>query len=236
MSKIWISLFFVASMLAGFFAWNNYTSSKEKAPSFKETIKNEIEKVSHSFTDSRDGKKYRTVTIGTQTWMAENLNFDYGKYGTARCFCFNDMESNCEKYGRLYNLAAVTDSAGFLFDGNICPKGWHLPSWREWETLFSYVGKDGSGIKLKSKSGWMNSGNGTDEFGFTILPGGNRIDRKYGGEGGRSTFWMAVGEIKRSAFYGPDYHVVHVRSSADDIGFVPSGNDNGSYYVRCLKD
>lgn len=233
MLKIWFVIFIVVSFFGGFCIWNLNPSSKENETSFVETSKSEVREISRGITDLRDGKKYKTVAVGTQVWMAENLNYDYGKYWTARSFCYADKESNCSKYGRLYNYAAVMDSAGLLENRNICPSGWHLPSKQEWETLFAYVGNSGAGIKLKSKNGWMNSGNGTDEYGFSILPGGNRIRRKYGGEGDRTTFWMSVEKFYRSAYFDPNFQVVHVQSSENSIAIMVG---NGAFYVRCVKD
>src|SRR5215469_10890371 len=85
-----------------------------------------------SFTDSRDSKTYRTVVIGTQTWMAENLN-----YNATGSKCYNDSTQYCDLYGRLYDwttaMAGVSSSSanpsGVL---GICPVGWHLPSDAEW--------------------------------------------------------------------------------------------------------
>ena len=101
--------------------------------------------------DSRDGKTYKTVTIGEQTWMAENLNYEYNE-GTAKSYCYSNMTSNCDKYGRLYNWSAAMDSAALFSDaskgyGNgmtwnpegkirgVCPEGWHLPDRNEWIEL-----------------------------------------------------------------------------------------------------
>ena len=144
-------------------------------------------------TDSRDGRTYKTVTIGAQTWMAENLNYE-----TASSYCYGDSPANCTKYGRLYTWAAAMDSAGTWSSNGkgcgykktcsptypvrgVCPEGWHLPSKNEWETLFAAVGgKLVAGSKLKSTSGWYKNGNGTDDFGFSALPAGYRyyIGRK----------------------------------------------------------
>ncbi len=112
-----------------------------------------------SFIDSRDGKNYKTVKIGEQVWMAENLNYD-----ASASKCYDHEPVNCEKYGRLYNWETAIAA---------CPKGWHLPSKSEWEELDKTVGGiEVAGKTLKAKSGWYNNGNGTDEFGFSALPGG----------------------------------------------------------------
>ena len=120
-----------------------------------------------SMTDSRDGQTYKTVTIGSQTWMAGNLNF-----GAMFSSCYESEVSNCDKYGRLYTWAVAMDSAGkWSANGSgcsynllcsptgvvrgVCPEGWHLPTGTEWATLFTEVGgSDLAGKMLKSKSGW----------------------------------------------------------------------------------
>jgi len=125
-----------------------------------------------SFTDTRDDKTYKTIKIGNQTWIAQNLNYDVG--GSK---CYGNDESNCQKYGRLYNWFAAVKA---------CPSGWHLPSNSEWDILYRSVdGTSGTespyksetaGKYLKAKSGWNSfegySGNGTDNYGFAALPGG----------------------------------------------------------------
>jgi uncharacterized protein (TIGR02145 family)/uncharacterized repeat protein (TIGR02543 family) len=117
-----------------------------------------------AFTDSRDGKKYKTVTIGSQTWMGENLNHE-----TVNSKCHDNNASNCTKYGRLYTWSAALTA---------CPAGWHLPDTAEWNLLIYPVGVNDVGealaaaTKLKATSGWKNDGNGTDDYGFSALPGG----------------------------------------------------------------
>ena len=126
--------------------------------------------MANTLTDLRDGQTYNTITIGTQTWMAENLNyaytgvpFDNGYYTSdSTSWCYGDDPANCAKYGRLYTWAAAMDSVGTWSTSGkgcgydktcsvasagsvtlvrgICPKGWHLPSHDEWEALFTAVG------------------------------------------------------------------------------------------------
>ncbi len=111
------------------------------------------------------GQTYRTVKIGTQTWFAENLNYNPG---TGTSSCYNGQASYCETYGRLYDWSTAK---------TVCPTGWHLPNQAEWEALLSYV-QSTSGCtncdaaKLKATSGWNSNRNGTDEYGFSALPGG----------------------------------------------------------------
>jgi len=126
------------------------------------------------FCDPRDGRLYVYVEIGGQTWMAENLNYSVFKGSK----CYNDATSNCKKYGRLYDRATAMRA---------CPDGWHTPSDAEWNELLNHIDdttateipyySKTAGKKLKAGSGWSpnfegNSGNGTDDFGFSALPGG----------------------------------------------------------------
>ena len=118
-----------------------------------------------SMTDPRDGQVYKTVKIGNQTWMAENLNFK-----TAGGSCFHGRTTNCLRYGRLYPWYSAMEA---------CPEGWHLPDSTEWNALFAAVGGiESAGKSLKFTEGWRNGGNGTDEFGFSALPVGFRYGSK----------------------------------------------------------
>ena len=137
-----------------------------------------------SFTDKRDGKTYRTVKIGGQTWMAENLN-----YKTGNSVCYDNKESNCRKYGRLYDWNTAMKA---------CPAGWHLPSDEEWEALTDFVGgEETAGTKLKSKTGWYTMDKGykaaTDDYGFSALPGGLGLsDGSFYNAGSYGNWWSAT--------------------------------------------
>ena len=199
------------------------------------------------FKDARDGQIYKSVKIGNQVWMAENLNYDYNE-GTAKSYCYNDEQESCAKYGRLYTWAAAMDSAGVFGDGGkgcgydvtcsakepvrgVCPESWHLPSDTEWKTLFTAVGgEDVAGTKLKSKSGWYNNGNGTDEYGFSVLPAGNRFDvGNYYNADYYAFFWSRTEHSSVNAYNWDFFYVdTYVRSQyySKEIGFS----------VRCLRD
>ncbi len=201
------------------------------------------------FVDARDSQEYLTVTIGEQTWMAENLNFEYNE-GTAQSYCYSDDPANCEMYGRLYTWSAAMDSAAvFSEDGKdcgygkrcsasgtvrgVCPEGWHLPSYEEWKTLDAYVAdkaSDGVGYALKSTSGWNNDGNGSDEFGFEALPAGSRH-----GVGNfldvfnTAYFWSSTEE---------DVNIAYARFLNYSITILQGyyTYKNAAYSVRCVKD
>jgi len=128
-----------------------------------------------SLIDTRDNKTYKITEIGRDTWMAENLNYQ-PKNG--KSWCYENKPANCKTYGRLYTFKAAEAA---------CPESWHLPSWDEWDYLAQVVGgvdstddngsrywAGGAGKRLKAKLGWKKEwgGNGTDDFGFSALPGG----------------------------------------------------------------
>jgi uncharacterized protein (TIGR02145 family) len=110
-----------------------------------------------TLADSRDGQTYKTVKIGDQVWMAENLNYENGN-----SMCYSDDSTKCGKSGRIYTWDAAKE---------VCPSGWHLPDTTEWVALFSAVGTRGmAGRNLKSTTGWADNGNGVDAYGFSVLP------------------------------------------------------------------
>jgi uncharacterized protein (TIGR02145 family) len=184
-----------------------------------------------SFTDSRDGKSYRIVTIGGKQWMAENLNYE-----TSNSWCYGGTASNCDKYGRLYTWNAAMGGASSSSKNpsgvqGACPSGWHLPSRQEWDQLMTSVGGSSTaGKKLKSQTGWYDNGNGTDDYGFSALPGGYRYtDGSFGAAGNYGSWWSATEydsgiAYRRFMYYDGDYVV--------DDGY---DKDIG-YSVRCLRD
>ena len=189
-----------------------------------------------TFTDSRDGQTYSAVTIGTQTWMAENLN--YNASGSA---CYNNAPDSCAKYGRLYNWATVMDGASSSESSpsgvqGVCPVGWHVPSDAEWETLVKYVDPNASGnydnnagTKLRSKSGWNNNGNGTDDYGFSALPGGGGYGGVFGSAGDYGNWLCATENAASLAWYR------YMSYYYDDVGRDSYGK-TFLFSLRCLRD
>ena len=209
-------------------------------------------------TDSRDGQTYKTVTIGTQTWMAENLNYAYTDVPYKRLdytsdstsWCYKDDANNCSKYGRLYTWAAAMDSVGTWSTNGmgcgynktcsptypvrgVCPEGWHLPTRAEFETLFTAVGgKSIAGQKLKSTTGWTAYSGiiNEDAFAFSALPAGNKDDiGNYNFEGYSALFWSSTENYSGNAYF------MYLNYSSDGAYLDYDYKFNGRS-VRCLKD
>ena len=113
----------------------------------------------------------------------------------------------------------------------VCPEGWHLPDTTEWSTLFTAVGGSSvAGTKLKSTSGWYNSGNGTDAFSFSALPAGNRNSNgNYSHEGDNAFFWSSTEFNSNRAYHMNLYY-------GYDGALLDYSNEGNGYSVRCLQD
>ena len=198
--------------------------------------------VCEDLLDSRDGQIYKTIVIGSQTWMAENLN-----YKTENSSCYDDVDSNCVKYGRLYTWAAAMDSAGAggsngkgcgygstcspsLSVQGVCPNGWHLPAYTEFETLFDAVGGQFmAGRMLKSTSGWNSNGNGTDFYAFSALPARYKNIKDGYLEGNYVCYWSSAEKSNYGAYY------MNLRYNDGRAYLVDVDKDFG-FSVRCVKD
>jgi uncharacterized protein (TIGR02145 family) len=163
------------------------------------------------FTDTRDSKSYTAIAIGSQTWMAENLNYDVPNNTTD--VCYDGIAGNCLKYGRLYNWSTAMSSASSSSLSpsgvqGVCPAGWHIPSDAEWTELAVYAGVmafvGGTATvatPLKSSTGWNSYSGvpaGTDEFGFAALPGGYGTSNGYFNDAGYSGSWWSATESRTS--------------------------------------
>ena len=147
-----------------------------------------------TFTDKRDGKVYKIVKIGSQVWFAENLNYD-----VKGSVCYDNKAENCAKYGRLYDWEMAVKA---------CPAGTHLPTNEEWTVLENSVrSRPTAGTKLKSSEGWNHNGNGTDDYGFSALPGGQvRYDGIFDGTGYFGYWWSATENEADYAWYRIIYY------------------------------
>lgn len=204
-----------------------------------------------------DGNVYQTVQIGNQVWMAENLKVtryrngdqipnvtgpsEWGNMSSGAYCSYDNDDSNVSIYGRLYNWHAVNDPR------RLAPTGWHVPSDAEWKTLEKYLGMSQTeadafgyrgtdeGNKLKSTSGWYwdivpQDGNGTNESGFSALPGGIRGYTDYFYYlGNEADYWTAT---ERSDNYAWFRSLTYQRS---DVYRVERGKQEG-FSIRCVKD
>ena len=199
-----------------------------------------------SLTDERDGQSYKTVKIGDQWWMAENLN-----YQAENSYCYNDSISNCEKFGRFYTWASAMDSAGiWTMDGygcgleryktcsptypvrGVCPSGWHIPSEKEFVTLMTSVGGSlNAGLMLKSVSGWKEYINrNLDKFAFSALPAGIMNDKGMSLRKGSDAYFWSSSENTPSHAIGMDLYCHN-----DESELLPYPKNNG-FSIRCVKD
>jgi uncharacterized protein (TIGR02145 family) len=189
-----------------------------------------------------DGNVYTTVTIGTQTWLVENLKTtkyndgtpipivpemsDWNNLSTTPGYCWhsNDESTNKNLYGALYNWFTVNSN-------KLCPIGWHVPSDSEWKSLSAFLGGEGvAGSKMKSTSGWAQSGNGSNESGFNALPGGYRgTGGNFEGLTEKSAWWSSTSASNDNAYYS-------------EISFGTGGIAHTDFFkrlglsVRCIKN
>lgn len=200
----------------------NESSSVSSSSSTKNSSSNsEKTEISYgNFTDERDNQVYKTIKIGNQVWMAENLN-----YKAENSYCYDDKDSYCDRYGRLY----VWNSAV-----NACPEGWHLPTKAEWKTLFDFVGGDDvAGEKLKSSDGSTNwYKKSSDAYGFSFLPNGGRYDM---GDDGGIAYYSAGYEGKMWSSTEEDPGTAFMFQFGDDnkLTWIADPSQN-AFGVRCL--
>ena len=210
---------------------------------------------SNTFTDARDGNVYKTVKIGNQVWMAENLKYLPSVFGPSEgsttapyyyvYYSYSGNSVNDAKvlsfyntYGVLYNwTAAMAGSASSSANPSrvqgVCPTGWHMPSDTEWTTLSTYLGDEEVGGKLKETftTHWVSPNTGaTNEIGFTALPGGCRnYNGSFYGIGGYGYWWCAA---ENDATYAWD------RSMSFNNSTIYRSYDRKEigFSVRCVRD
>jgi len=190
-----------------------------------------------------DGNIYKTVTIGSQIWMKENLRTTKYSNGDpipeitsgtewmnliSGAYCnYNNDPGFADTYGLLYNWHTVKDPK------NICPDGWHVPSDSEWTTLIDFLeGEDVAGGKLKEKgtAHWISPNTGaTDSYGFTALPSGYRLAGIFNQPGYYAVWWSSTEKNSTDAWI---FTVMNSKTrSYLEYAYKPDG-----FAVRCLKD
>jgi len=196
------------------------------------------------FTDNRDNQQYKTVKIGNQVWMAENLRAIrlndgtsipvisekniWSTLKTSACCWYDNSESIYNSiYGVLYNWHTVAT-------GKLCPKDWHVPSDSEWTTLVNYLGglELGGGIlKEMGELHWKSPNiDATNKFNFTALPGGARFRNGYFDFAGfLGSWWCSTEQSNDFAFYRAVYYNYGVLNKDFE-------NKNAGFSVRCIKD
>lgn len=195
-----------------------------------------------------DGKVYKTVIIGNQEWMAENLNVSHFRNGesipqvkddddwaflSAGAWCNYENDTKYGKtYGKLYNWYAVNDPRG------LAPEGWHIPSEAEWKELYEYLGgMNAAGGKLKAVTIWESPNTGaTNETGFNAYPVGSRNGNMRSGRGyfhGDNTsgyFWTSTED--KNQYSGI---ISYLYYNDSDLRFYSYVKSTG-FSVRCIKD
>ena len=194
-----------------------------------------------------DGNVYKTTTIGTQIWMSENLKTT--KYRNGELigttypasmdirstlspkyeWAYSGKESNSDIYGRLYTWYATTDNRG------ICPAGWHVPTDTEWSTLTTYLGGEVtaySKLKEADEIHWIKYDTGTNETGFTAIPGGIRNSRgPFDDLGSSSYWWSSTGSGSSEAWYrhmnntpGSFYRYLYLKRNGLSVRCIMNSN------------
>jgi uncharacterized protein (TIGR02145 family) len=172
------------------------------------------------YTDNRDGKTYKTVKIGEQLWMAENLAYKT----RGGCWAYDNNETNVAKYGFLYDFKTAL---------NVCPTGWHLPADAEWTTLTTFLGGEkiaGGKLKETGTNKWKSPNTGANnESGFTALGGGSYGNGSYKYIGYNGNWWSST-EISPTSAWGRRL------DNSTAIVYSLSADKQGGLSVRCLRD
>ena len=194
-----------------------------------------------SFTDARDNKVYNTVRIGTRCWMKENLNtgnmilagVDMSNNSVLEKYCYDDLPSNCDIYGGLYQWNEMMQYNTQPGTKGICPDNWHLPDDIEWNALLDHFGGAywaGGALKETGTTHWQDPNEGaTNSSGFTALPGGYRHfygyfdNLHFGGQ-----FWSSSYHTGTAGSCILEYSSGHATYSFP--------NEAQSFSVRCIRD
>ena len=199
------------------------------------------------FTDTRDGRAYRTVQVGSHCWMAQNMNLGTrinGSLGQSNNsiyekYCYNDLESNCDIYGGLYQWNEMMQYSMTPGVQGICPAGWHLPTDEEYTTLSTLLGgpdEAGGAMKEAGLAHWFSPNTGaTNSSGFTALPAGIRnYVGAFGADlGQRGTFWTSTFNEPPTFDCSWNYNLYYNSDGLERNGGAMLVN---AFSVRCVKN
>lgn len=224
-------------------AISSEAASSSEAPQFCKSVPR------GTMCDLRDGQIYRTVVIGSQVWMAQNLNFN-----AEGSWCYNNREDLCKTYGRLYQWTSALDLGSEFLNTDasqsvkpkhqgVCPEGWRVPNSRDMKQLADHVTrhnqknskKENVGTSLKAATGWKKSeesADGTNLFGFNALPTGSRkADGIFTEIMEDAGFWVTdeTGDGIRARYWDLYY-------ANDDFWGSYSNLKTVGYALRCIKN
>ncbi|MFZ4708202.1 MAG: FISUMP domain-containing protein, partial [Bacteroidales bacterium] len=195
-----------------------------------------------NITDSRDGKIYNTVQIGTQCWLKENLNIgamvnstlEQANNGVIEKYCYDNAAGNCDIYGGLYEWDEMMQYITAPGIQGICPTGWHIPTNDEWTILTSYLGNWVAGGKMKEAGSnhWRSPNiEASNASGFTGLPGGFRqpYGSLFGDMSESSIFWSSTEWLPTHGYE------LRLMRSTGEVGRQASDKPHG-FSVRCIKN
>jgi len=186
-----------------------------------------------------DGNTYKTVQIGTQCWMAENLKTSKYRDGTpipnvqdgsrwsslnnGAWAYYNNEAKNNSTHGKLYNWYVGSDERG------VCPVGWRIANTADWSTLRAFLGEN-HGRLLKSRAGWLNGGNGVDSVRFNALPSGGRSrDGHFYSQGSFGIWW---GAYRNDREWATPYYL----TNNDNVMGTSHDNELHGFSIRCVKE
>jgi uncharacterized protein (TIGR02145 family) len=204
------------------------SSSLDTVSTSSSSSKDSVSVDSNSFIDRRDGQHYKTVQIGTQKWMAQNLNY---KSPSNDSYCYSSDSLQCNKNGRLYTWKSAKES---------CPMGWHLSSEQEWMTLEKFLGETEATVQL---SGWRGKAGallkdksigGTGTTGLNLFATGTRrTNGTFVQNGEHGQYWTATEQSTSFAWYRDiyiGYSGIYKMSNTDGYG------KENAFAVRCIAD
>ncbi len=209
----------VGKYSGGMTAYNTYMQDKEHRTSAWIYLNPSVEY--DTIIDARDGEIYKILNIGEQTWMAENLN--YKPKGDTASYCYDNDSTNCKLYGRLYPWKTAL---------NVCPDGWHLPSYGEYAEMLLAIGDETmTGVHLKSTYGGWQGGAGDNNTGFTALPAGVYMGDEGYYMGERAEFWSTKSSVNNNNHAWNLY-----LSNEYNVAYQNEGNlKTTGRSVRCIK-